>query len=218
MRRFLMACPLLLVAAGALWGADDTKKAADTRKKLQTEISVTYKEALLRDVIDDLKEKVEGVTFIPDTKNGVNLNAKITYKAEKKPLEEVLNGICDKADLGYFVISQKGNGYDGSLKLTRGKERGYAEGQEKPKVEDKPKEKPKVEDKPKEDKPKEKPKEDDPDAKEKDAARQLKLAKQLIEEKQVEGAKDTLETIVKKYKGTKAAVEADELLKKLNNK
>ena len=215
-----MACPLLLAAAAVAWGAEDTKKAADTRKKLQTEISVAYKETLLRDVIDDLKEKVEGITVIPDTKNGVNLNAKITYKAEKKPLEEVLNGICDKADLGYFVISQKANGYDGSLKLTRGKERGYPKGEEpkeKPKPEDRPKEKPKPEDRPKvEDKPKEKPAEDDADAKEKDAARKLKLAKQLIEEKQIEGAKDSLETIVKKYKGTKAADEAEELLKKLN--
>jgi hypothetical protein len=212
-RRFLIACPLLLLIAAPLWAADDTKKAADTRKKLQTPISVAYKDTLLRDVIDDLKEKVEGLTFLPDTKNGVNLNSKITYKADKKPVEEVLNGICDKADLGYFVISQKSNGYDGSVKVTRGKERGYAEGQEKPKTEDKPKEKPKVEDKPKEEKPKEKPTEDDP---EKTAARKLKLAKQLLEDGKVEDAKDSLEAIIKKYKGTRAADEADELLKKLN--
>ena len=46
---------------------------------------------------------------------------------------------------------------------------------------------------------------DDP---EKDAGRKLTLAKRLIEDGMVEGARDALEEIIKKYKETKAAEEA----------
>lgn len=239
MRRFLLAIPL--VAAFALLAvADDTPKAAATRKKLDQPITVLYKDTLLRDVIDDLKEKVEGLGILADTKGGVNLNSKISYKAEEKPAREVLDGICDKFDLGYLVISQQGTGYDGSLKLTRGKERGYAEGsapsgkdkskdktkdvkesdKTKDKTKDKPKDDPfKTEDKPKEEnKPKaeEKPAEDDGDKLEGDAARRLKFAKEFLEDGKVERAKERLEEIVKRYPKTKAATEAKELLEKLD--
>src|SRR5262249_14206314 len=95
-------------------------------------------------------------------------------------------------------------------------ERGYPKGEEpdKTKTEDKPKDKDKAKAK-SEDKPKteEKPKSDDDP--EKDAARKLKLAKRLIDEGQVEGGKDELEAIVKKYPKTKAGEEAKELLEKL---
>jgi hypothetical protein len=220
-RRFLIACPLLLVSAGVLWGAEDTKKAAETRKALKTKVSFKWKDTGFNAVVDEIHEEVKALRFHIDTKGGVNLNKQITYECKDKPVEDVLAELLGKSAWGYYVHSLK-DAYDGDIYIKVGEERGYPKGEEpkegdKPK--EKPKEKPKPEDKPKvEDKPKEKPPEDDPDAKEKDATRKLKLAKQLIEDNQIEGAKDSLEVIVKKYKGTKAAEEADELLKKLNNK
>ncbi len=224
MRRFLVSCLVLMLAVVSLWGADDTTKAAATRKKLDKKVSVAFKDTLLRDVLEDLKEKVEGVGIMPDTKGGVNLNAKITYKAAEKPVTEVLAEICDKYDMGFYVISQQGEAYDGRLKLTRGKERGYVEGQgpkektkaddkSKDKAKEKTKEKAKVEDKPKTE---EKPAEDDPEKIEADAARKLKFAKTLLADNKIEKAKDRLEEIVKRYGKTKAGEEAKKLLEKLD--
>jgi hypothetical protein len=221
-RRFLIACPLLLVCAGVLFGAEDTKKAAATRKVLKTKVSFKWKDTAFggesdTGVIAEIHEKVPALRFHVDNKGGVNNNKQITYECKNKPVEEMLAELLGKYGWGYVVHSQK-DAYDGDIYIKVGDERGYPKGEE-PKEGDKPKEKPKPDDKPKvEDKPKEKPHEDDADTKEKDAARKLKLAKQLIEEKQIEGAKDSLEAIVKKYKGTKAAEEAAELLKNLNNK
>jgi hypothetical protein len=216
-RRFLVACPLLLVAAGVLWGAEDTQKAAETRKVLKTKVSFVWKDTPFggggdTGVIAEIHEKVPALRFHVDNKGGVNNNKPITYTCKDKPVEDVLAEVLGKNGWGYYVHSQK-DAYDGDIYIRVGDERGYPKGQEPG---DKPKEKPKAEEKPKvEEKPKEKPVEEDA---EKVAARQLKLAKQLIEENQLEGAKDSLRAILKKYKGTKAAEEAEELLKKLNNK
>jgi FimV-like protein len=77
---------------------------------------------------------------------------------------------------------------------------------EKPKVEDKPRAKPKDD----------RPPEGDPDKAEKDAARKLKLARQLIDDGKPDAARDYLEEIIKKHKDTKAAEEARQILDKLN--
>ncbi|HTU89047.1 MAG TPA: hypothetical protein VMF69_03020, partial [Gemmataceae bacterium] len=58
-------------------------------------------------------------------KGGVSNNTKFTYKAEDKPLEEVLDEMFKKNDLGYIVISQQGNAYDGTILIVKGKARGY---------------------------------------------------------------------------------------------
>ncbi len=60
-----------------------------------------------------------------DTKNGVSQNTKFTYKADDKPLEEVLDEMFKKNDMGYYVVSQQGDAYDGSLLIVKGKARGY---------------------------------------------------------------------------------------------
>lgn len=217
MRRFLVACPVVLVIAGVLCGAEDTKKAAATRKALKAKASFKWKDTGFQAVVDEIHDEVKGLRFHIDTKSGVNLNKQITFEWKNKPVEDLLADLLGKYGWGYVVHSQK-DAYDGDIYIKVGDERGYPKGEE-PKEGDKPKEKPKPDDKPKvDDKPKEKPHEDSADTKEKDAARKLKLAKQLLDEKQVEGAKDALEAIVKKYKGTKAAGEAAELLKKLNDK
>jgi len=222
-RRFLVACPLLL-AVGLLWAAEDTKKAADTRKALKTKVTFKWKDTPFGDVVTEIKDNVEGIRLHVDNKGGVNNNKPITYSCKDKPLEDVLADLLGKNSWGYYVNNKK-DAYEGDIFIRVSDERGYLKGDEpaeKPKTEekpkDKPKEKPKVEDKPKEEKPKEKPSEDDPDKAEKDAARKLKLAKRLIEENQNEGAKEALEEIVKKYKDTKAGEEAKELLKKLQDK
>jgi hypothetical protein len=217
-RRFLVACPLLLVAAGALWGAEDTKKAAETRKLLKTKVTFKWKDTPFGDVVTEMKETVKGLRVHVDNKGGVNNNKPVTAMYKDQPLEEVLADLLGKYGWGYYVNNKK-DAYDGDVYIRIGEERGYPKGEE-PKEGDKPKEEKPKEEKPKEkpkveEKPKEKPVEEDA---EKVAARKLKLAKQLIEENQVEGAKDSLEAIVKKYKGTKAAEEAEDLLKKLKDK
>jgi hypothetical protein len=236
MRRILTLLALLTWSAGMANAADDSAKAAATRKKLDTKITVEYKDTLLRDVIDDLGEKTsKQLSFMPDTKNGVNLNTKVTFKGEDVTIADVLSAICDKYEMGYFVISQQNNGYDGSVKITRGKERGYAAGQEpkdkpktddKAKPDDKPKDKPKTDDKPKdkpktEDKPeaKDKPKTDDKpsdDDTERAAGLKLRSARGLADDGKTEKAIEVCEDILKKFPNTKAAEEAKALLEKLN--
>ncbi len=108
----------------------DTPKAAATRKLLKTKVSVDYKDTMLSDVIDDIKDQIKDktkktVSILKDNAGGVSNNTKFTYKADDKPLEAVLDEMFKKSDLGYIVISQKGNAYDGALKIVKGKARGY---------------------------------------------------------------------------------------------
>jgi hypothetical protein len=122
-----------LIGFASLYAADkgdDTPKAAKTRQALKTKISVDYKETTLRDIVDDLKDQVQEkakikLSVLIDNKGGVSNNTKFTYKADDKALEEVLDEMFKKNDLGYIVISQKGNAYDGALRIVKGKERGY---------------------------------------------------------------------------------------------
>jgi hypothetical protein len=222
--RYLTLALGLALFLPALAAADDTPKAAATRKKLEKKIKVDYKDTLFRDVMDDLKDQGE-VTFLPDTKNGVNLNLKVTLKAADKTVEEVLNAVCDKADTGWYIITTN-KAYEGSIKITRGKERGYEAGKEPDKTATAPKEKPEKtkpvtkEPPPEKTKPEVKepdktaPKpEDDADETERVAGRRLKLAKELQDDGKAEKARDVLQEIVKKYPKTKAAEEAQKLLK-----
>jgi phage tail sheath protein FI len=109
---------------------NDTPKAAATRKLLKSKVSVDYKDTTLSDVIDDIKDqikdkskKVLGVRV--DNKGGVSNNTKFTYKADDKPLEEVLDEMFKKNDLGYIVVSQQGSAYDGTILIVKGGARGY---------------------------------------------------------------------------------------------
>ncbi|MHB1424726.1 MAG: hypothetical protein ACYC3I_16270 [Gemmataceae bacterium] len=106
----------------------DTPKAAATRKLLKTKLTVEYKDTSLRDVVADIKEQIKDKTkknlsVLIDTKGGVSLNTKFTYKADDKPLEEVLDEMFKKNDLGYLVL-QKG-AYPGALQIVKGNARGY---------------------------------------------------------------------------------------------
>jgi len=214
-RRFLVIALIVAVAPALARAADaDTPKAAAMRKKLQQKVTVEYKESMFREILDDLKEQVQGLTTQEDTKGGVSLNSRMTYKAKDKPLAEVLTEICDKYELGWYVISNTANGYDGSVRITRGKERGYEAGKEPDKKPDDKKPDPKV--KPDDKKPDDKkpePKPDDGDKDEQDAAKKLKLAKGFVDVP--ETYKKKLEEIVKQYPKTKAAEEAKKILEKL---
>ena len=108
----------------------DTTKAANTRKLLKTKVSVDFKDTILKDVVDDIKDQVKDKTkknlfVLTDTKGGVSLNTKFTYKADDKPLDEVLDEMFKKNDMGYIVVT-KGT-YDGALQIVKGKARGYPE-------------------------------------------------------------------------------------------
>jgi hypothetical protein len=104
---------------------EDTPKAAATRKKLKTKISVSFKDTRLVDAIDEIKDEIKGLSILLDTKGGVSRNQAITFSAKEKTLEEILDGMFKKNGLGYYVISNKGNAYDGSIWIKQGKERGY---------------------------------------------------------------------------------------------
>src|SRR4051812_2030247 len=92
--RLVLSCTLIaLFAAPLAVRADDTPKAASTRKVLTTKkISVDFSETRIEEIVDELKEKT-GLKFILDSKGGVSRNSKLTYKGSDQTLEEVLKGL-----------------------------------------------------------------------------------------------------------------------------
>jgi hypothetical protein len=135
MRHLVVTASLFAVCLASsvnLSAADekDTPKAAATRKLLKTKVSVDYKDTPLSEIIDDIKDQIKDKTkkvlgVRVDNKGGVSNNTKFTYKADDKPLDEVLDEMFQKNDLGYVVISQQGNAYDGTILIVKGKARGY---------------------------------------------------------------------------------------------
>jgi hypothetical protein len=126
------AFALVLFTFAPVFAAEDTPKAAKTRQALKTKISVSFKDTPLRDIIDEIKDQVQDrakvkLSVLVDTKGGVSNNTKFTYKADDKPLEEIFDEMLKKNDLGYIVISQRGNAYDGALRIVKGGARGYPE-------------------------------------------------------------------------------------------
>jgi hypothetical protein len=227
---------VFLLVALAVWGKEtkDTTKAAEARKKLQQKVTVDYTDMSLQDVVDDLKTQVAGLGIRLDTAHGVSQNIKIKFKAADKTLAEVLDGMFKKNGLGYVVVSEEGTAYDGTLLIKQGKERGYALGQEPDKSSPKEKPKPGSRKTAKKDKPAENPSppptakekdpekaadktEDDEEKAEREANQKLNFAKTLAHEGKTARAKQRLEDLIAKYPKTKAAREAKELLKDLDN-
>jgi hypothetical protein len=99
--------------------AEDSPKVAKARKLLKTKVTCDYSDTPLSEVKDDLKEQVKGLLMQLDNKNGVSNNTKITYKAENKPLEDVLDEMLKKYSLAYEIIPN--GAYAGSVKVIRGK-------------------------------------------------------------------------------------------------
>jgi hypothetical protein len=221
---------LTLASAGA--AEKDTPAAAATRKKLQAKISVDYKDLSIKEVMEDIKQKVSDATGMDlsiyvDNQGGVSNNSTLSYSAKDQTVAEILDGMFKNNDLGYVVVSKeyktyKGR-YDGWLLIVKGKERGYPEepGKEpaakdkdnEKKSAEKPKDKPAT-DKPAAEKPADKP-EDDTAKAERDAGRQLKYVKGFIEDGKSDLAIKHCKEIIKKYPKTSAAQEAKKLLEKL---
>jgi hypothetical protein len=144
MKRLFVVALLSLFALGlaraADPGDDDTPKAAAARKKLQTKISVKFKDEPLKECIDEIKEMVSGLSILIDSKGGVSGNQQITFEGKDVTVADVLDGMFKKNGLGYYVRSGKKDAYDGSVWIKQGKERGFpiAEGdKDKPADKDK---------------------------------------------------------------------------------
>jgi hypothetical protein len=136
----LTFCGMGFVAA-AEPGDDDTTKAAATRKKLQTKITVKFKETRLEDAVDEIKDMVPGVSILLDAKGGVSRNQAINYEGKDVTLADALDGMFKKNGLGYYIRSGKNDAYDGAIWVKQGKERGFPikeEEKDKPKDKDKP--------------------------------------------------------------------------------
>jgi hypothetical protein len=141
--RLFAVALLSLVGLGLVWAAepgdDDTPKAAATRKKLQTKITVKFKDEPLKDCLDELKE-MANVSILYDSKGGVSGNVTINFEGKDVTLAEAFDGMFKKNGLGYYVRSGKNDAYDGSIWIKQGKERGFPikeEEKDKPKDKDK---------------------------------------------------------------------------------
>lgn len=217
MSRLLLSLVLFGATPLAAWAqaVKDTQGAAATRKKLQTKITVEFKDARLEDATKELKQLVEdagsgSLSFQFDL--GVSRNLTVTYSGKDKTLADVLDGMFQKNGLGYLVVSQEKDRYDGWVKIKQGKERGYPLGQT-PVAKGPDKEKPKTT--PEKPAVKEKPPVAEGDKAEQIATARLSLAKDIIDTGKVAKGKEWLEEIVKLYPTTKAAEEAKKLLAKL---
>jgi hypothetical protein len=132
-RRTVVMLSVALVAFVAARSVEaqekDTSRAAATRKKLDTKVTVNWKDTLFRDIVDEIKETVPGVSLRLDLKGGVSNNRKFSYSAKDKPLKDVLTEMLNKEGLGWYVISKEKDAYDGTIWVKLGKEKGYPEGQ-----------------------------------------------------------------------------------------
>jgi len=126
MRHLLCCVALLALAVTAGAQKDDESAAAQkTRKLVKTKISVEWKNTRFEDMMNELKEEVKGLSIRWDSKGGVSSNKTFTYTGKDKTVEEILNDVCKQGgDLGWYVISKKGNAYDGGIYVRKSDERG----------------------------------------------------------------------------------------------
>ena len=103
----------------------DTAKAAKTREMLKKKVTLKAKNEFMKDILEEIQDQVKGIKFRVDTKGGVSQNKRMSITCKDKPLEEALADMLGKEDLGYYVISDSKNAYDGSVFIKMGKERGY---------------------------------------------------------------------------------------------
>ncbi len=160
------------------WSAEkDSPAAAATRKKLQAKISVDYKDISLKEIMDDIKQKVSDATGMDlsiylDNPGGVSNNSTLSYSAKDQTVADILDGLLKNNGLGYIVVSKEyktyKSRYDGWLLIEdSGKESAAKDKPKEKPATDKPKEKT---DKPAADKPVEKP-EDEADKIDREASR-----------------------------------------------
>lgn len=135
MKRYVQV--LVLAGAALVFAApvhgQDSAAAKSARKRLQQKISVEWKEIGVKVITEDIKREMDSpVSFKIDNTTGVSNNSKLSYKADNKTVEEILNGLSDKGDFGWFVKSDPKDRNDGFviIRKTSGKdkERGYEGG------------------------------------------------------------------------------------------
>lgn len=214
MRLLFGATIALAVFLTPAWAAKDKDNKdppfiKTVKKKLQTKVTVDYKDTMLREVVADLKGQVDNLSIYINTANGLSQNQRVTYKAKDKPIDEVLTGMFKGTDLSWTIGREKDRRYKGWVIIRKG---AADDDEEKPATKPEgPEKKPKkVVHRHK--KPKTQPEEDDPEAA---AQRKLKLGKMLQEAGKADKAREWFEDIVKKYPKTDAAKEAQTLLDKL---
>jgi hypothetical protein len=122
--RLFIATSVLLVMCAVQARAEDTAKAAKTRELLKTKIAAEWKEMPLKEVLLEIKEQVKGLNFRP-LGTGVSGNRKVTLNAKEITVEEALAKILAAEGWGYYIISNTGDAYDGSVQIRVGEERGY---------------------------------------------------------------------------------------------
>lgn len=217
MNRFTLALLTIIVGATVAIAepVKDTAAASFTRtKKLKGKLTLDAKNEPIGDTLKEISSQLEdqklgalSVTYDA----GVSKNTKTTFSCKELPADEALDGLLKTLDLGYVVVSKDKDRYDGWLKLQKGTSRGSETGTE-PKGEPKPvvktEPKPAVKPEPVEDKATEQ--------EEKAATARLTTAKELLEKGKDAEAKPLLKYLVKYCANTKAAVEAKELLGKIN--
>ncbi|GBD35997.1 hypothetical protein HRbin36_01114 [bacterium HR36] len=206
----------LLSADAAAQTKGEPPSIAAVRKKLQTRISVDFKETRLEDCLNEIKNQVEGLNFYRGA--GVSNNLTITYQGKDQTVDEVLRGMFKGKGLGYVIhrATKAGDRYDGWVQIVQGDVFGEVD----PPLDEKPTAKPadkpvtKPDDKPATKSPT-KTTPDDRDKQERAARATLLFAKELIAQNDLSGARENLELILKKYPNTKAAEEAKQLLEKI---
>jgi hypothetical protein len=136
MRSFLGRSTVAAVCAALAWSAgsaaaQETPAAKATRKKLDMKISVEFKDTRLKDAFDDIKREFDNRLGVKiDNPSGVSNNSKVTYKADEQTLKKILDELCTKYEMGWFVLSKPGDRYDGFIVIKKGTERGYEKGKE----------------------------------------------------------------------------------------
>lgn len=116
----------LSLAGGSLLAQEieASSKALAAQKALKSKVTVDFKDVRLEECLDEFKDQVKAFKFVVDSKGGVSRNSKLTYKGDDVSLAEALDGLLKKNGLGYQIISNKGNAYDGLIKIVQGSDRG----------------------------------------------------------------------------------------------
>ncbi len=211
MRLHLLGAVIALIGVPAVFAADkDTALAANTRtKKLTSKITVDFKDEMLDECIKEISRQLDdqGAGSLSATYDvGVSKNQRLTYAGKDQTVAEALDRMFKQPGLGYYIVSKDKDRYDGWIKITRGKERGWPAGQEpKGTAKAAPKAAPEPTDKPV----------DDPDKAEKSAAAKLEFARSFLKDGKIERAKQRFQDIIAQYPTTKAADEAKKELEKL---
>jgi hypothetical protein len=123
-----VVCAAWLGTAGSAC-AQETPSARATRKKLEKKISVDFKDQRLKDAFEEIKAEFDNRLGVKiDNQSGISNNSKVTYKADDQPLKKILNDLCDKYDMGWYVASDAKDRYDGWIIIRKSNERGHEKG------------------------------------------------------------------------------------------